>query len=191
MITVHYRNLVTVNVKCLHVLYDSYGPPTLYGIDIWWSPLPYMEQVWYGPLPCMYVPPTCEVSSCLYMTLSTPYLIWNRYCMVPHMYVWSSPTCTIWFFSGPPYLIYGIGFLCSSLPYMEQVSYGPPHMYIWSPHMKCLHVSWLMVPYTLYGIGIWWSPLTLYGTGIVWSPHVCKVPSCIIWLLWSLIPYME
>ena len=84
--------MVPPHVKCLHVLYDSYGPPyliwnryhmvsptyrygppkctmtlmvphTLYGIGILWSPLPYMKQVLYGPPTCMYGPPTCEVSS--------------------------------------------------------------------------------------------------------------------------------
>ena len=30
----------------------------------------------------------------------------------------------------------------------------------------------LMVPNTIYGIGILWSSLTLYGTGIVWSPYM-------------------
>ena len=50
-------------------------PHTLYGIAIWWSPLPYMEQVLYGashmydlmvpPLPYMeqvsYGPPTYTI----------------------------------------------------------------------------------------------------------------------------------
>ena len=58
MIRVHCRNLVTVNVKCLHVLYDSYDPHTLYGIGILWS-----SFTLYGTgIVC---PPTCEVSSCL------------------------------------------------------------------------------------------------------------------------------
>ena len=47
-------HMVSPNVKCLHVFYDSHGPP-----------IPYMEYVSDGP----------------------PYLIWNRYHMVPpHMY---------------------------------------------------------------------------------------------------------
>ena len=29
------------------------------------------------------------------------------------------------------------------LPYMEHVSYGPTHMYVWSPHMYNM-----MVPFT-------------------------------------------
>ena len=50
------------HVKCLHVLYDSYGPPYL----IWnryqgppkyiWFPLPYMEHESYGPPTCTYGP---------------------------------------------------------------------------------------------------------------------------------------
>ena len=31
-------------------------PHTLYGIGMWWSPLPYMEQVSYAPT-CMCGPP--------------------------------------------------------------------------------------------------------------------------------------
>ena len=45
MVRVHCRNLVTVYVKCFHVLYDSYGPP-----------LPSMKQVSYGPSTCTYGP---------------------------------------------------------------------------------------------------------------------------------------
>ena len=63
-----------------------------------------------------------------------------------------------------PHTLYVIGIWWPPLPYMEQVSYGPPHL-------KCLHV--------LYDL---WSPHTLYGIGIVWSPactcgsHMCMVP---------------
>ena len=60
-------HMVPPHVKCLHVIYNSYGPHTLYGIGILWSPhmyiwsplhvpydsygppLLYMEQVSYGP----------------------------------------------------------------------------------------------------------------------------------------------
>ena len=88
-----------LHVKCLHVLYDSYGPP---------------------------------------------YLTWNRY----HMF--------------------------------------PSHVYMVPLHEVSSCLIWLMVPHTLYGIGIWWSPLTLYGTGIVWSPtYMHGLPTCIIWLLQS------
>ena len=78
-----------------------------------------------------------------YMTLMVPpYLIWNRYHMVPHM---------------------------------------------WSVFMSYMTH---MVPHTLYGIAILWSPLTLYGTGIVWPPHV----KCLHILYDSYgppVPYME
>ena len=36
-------------------------PHTLYGIGIWWSPLPYMEKVLYGPPHVCMVPPTCMI----------------------------------------------------------------------------------------------------------------------------------
>ena len=59
------------HVKCLHVLYDSYGPPIHYMEKVSYgpphvhvvSPLSYMEQVSYGSPTCMiqvlYGPPTC------------------------------------------------------------------------------------------------------------------------------------
>ena len=79
------------------------------------------------------------------------------------------------------------------IPYMEQVSYGPPHVHVVS-HMWSVLISYmtLMVPHTLYRIGIIWSPhmyvwsphmcyMTLmfphtwYGTGIAWSPHMWSI----------------
>ena len=88
------------HVKCLHVLYDSYGPPYLiwnwyhmvpHMYDMIFSgqhvlnmtlmvPIPYMELVFYGPphVKCLHV---------LYDSYGPPFLIWNRYHMVP--------TCTI------------------------------------------------------------------------------------------------
>ena len=67
-------------------------------------------------------------------------------------------------------------------------------MYIWSP--TC--TIWLICSlHTLYVIGILWSPHTLYGTGIIWSPTciygppTCEVSSCLIWLLWFPIPYVD
>ena len=79
-------------VKCLHVLYGFYSPHTLYGIGIVWSP-PHVHMV-----PHMY-----------YVTYGPHYLIWNRYCMVPYMYIWS-PTCEV-----SSYLIW----LMVPIPYME------------------------------------------------------------------------
>ena len=65
------------HVKCLHFLYDSYGPPYLIWNRYLMVPLPDMEQVSYGLPTCMYGP--------------------------PHVQSDGSP-----------------------LPHMEQVSYGPP-----------------------------------------------------------------
>ena len=80
--------------------------------------------------------------------------------MVPNMYVWPPPhVCMV-----PPHVQYDV-----------IDSYGPPYL-IWN--------RYLMVPLTLYGTYIVWSPtcnmvphmydlmvsLTLYGTCIVWSP---------------------
>ena len=82
----------------------------------------------------------CEVSSCL-MTLMVPHtlyrigtswsplcLIRNRNCMVPHMYNMISSSQLIW---------------------SPTCMYDPP-FFIWN--------SYLMVPPTLYGTGIVWSP---------------------------------
>ena len=174
------------------------------------------------------VPPTCMIwcqwllcsPHILYWVgiwWSSPYLIWNSYHMVPHMYIWSS-TCEVssclilllWSI----HTLYGIGIMV-------------PHMYIWSPHMWGVFQSYmtLMAPHTSFGIAIVWSPhmyymtdgppyliwnrylmdplfsymeqllcgpptvhmvpLTLYGTAITWSPtclHDSYGPS---------IPYME
>ena len=119
------------HVKCLQVLYDSYGlPHTLYGIGIIWSPT------------CTYDP--LHMS---YMTYGPPYLIWNRYLMVPltlyeTVIVWS-PLCTygpphvkylhvLYDSYGPSHTLYGIGILWFPLPYMEQVS-SCPHTCMYSP----------------------------------------------------------
>ena len=141
--------MVPWHVKCLHVLYDSYGPPYLiwngyhlvpphvhmvpdhmynmtYDLPLLiWNryrivpPLSYMKQLWYGPPTCTYHPPKCEVSSCLI------WLLWS-----PIAYrigvIWS-PTCMY----GPPHVLYD--------------SYGRPYL-IWN--------RYCMVPLTLYGTGI-------------------------------------
>ena len=132
-----------------HVLCESYGPHTLYGIGILWSPLPYMDQVLYGPLTCTYGPPHVKCLHVLYDSYGPPYLIWNRYHMAPHMYVWS-PHMYVWSHHMismtlmVPLTLYGTGIvwspqnyvwsshmydLMSPLPYMDKVSYGSPHMY--------------------------------------------------------------
>ena len=100
----HYH-IVTLHVKCFHVLYDSYGLPYLI-----WNRYCMVPTCTYGlPPTCMYGPPHMYNTGILwsshtcthgpphmwsvfmsYMTLMVPpYLIWNRYHMVPHMYVWS------------------------------------------------------------------------------------------------------
>ena len=177
-----------------------------------------MEQVLYGPphVKCLHV---------LYDSYGPPYLIWDRYYMVPPTCMCGSPTCIIWLLWSP-YTLYGIGILWP--PYLiwnrycmvPTCMYGPPHVKclhvlydLWSPHtlwnryhivpQHVLYDLWppyliwnryLMVPHTLYGIGIIWSlphvcmvphmwsafmsymtlivPLTLYGIGIIWSPHM-------------------
>ena len=139
-------------------------PHTLYGIGIvcpplvhmvphmycmtLMAPIPYMEWASYGPPYLIWnryhmVPPHVKCPHVLYDSYGPPYLIWNRYCM--------SPTCTY----GPPHVLYD--------------SYGP---------------------HTLYGIGILWSPLP-YMEQVSYGPPTCEVSSCLIWLLWSPIPYME
>ena len=126
--------MVPPHVKSLHVLYDSYGPHTLYGICIIWSPHMY---IWsphalydsYGPPylvsnrylmvppylisnryhmvpPDVYmVSPNMWSDFMSFVTLMVPpYLIWKRYSMIPLMYI-CSPICTIWLLWCPPYLI--------------------------------------------------------------------------------------
>ena len=76
-------HMVPQHVKCLHVLYDSYG-----------SPIPYMIQVLYGP-PNMYV----WSPHVLYDSYGPPYFIWNKYLMVPLPYMeqasYCPPTCEV------------------------------------------------------------------------------------------------
>ena len=78
-------------------------------------PLPYMEQVSYGPLHVHMVPP--HELSMSYMTLTVPpYLIWNRYHMVPHTYdmIFSDPQYLIWNrYLMVPLTLYGTSTVCS------------------------------------------------------------------------------
>ena len=64
-------------------------------------PSPYIGQVLYGPPTCMYGPLHVKYLHVLH-DLWSPYLISNRYCMIPP-HVSMAP-----------------------LPYIEQVLYGPP-----------------------------------------------------------------
>ena len=127
-------------------------PHTLYGIGIWWSPLPYMEQVLYGPPTCtiwwspltlygthIIWPPTCMYGTTTCMIWCSLYLILNRYHMVPHVYVWSPHVYDLMV---SPYLKW------------NRCHMVPPHV--------------CMVPY-MHDL---MSPHTLYGTGIVRSPHM-------------------
>ena len=125
-----------------------------------------------------------------YASYGLPYLIWNMYCMVPHMYVWSPLTlygrAIIWslnMYVCSPHM-WSRYFMVSHQLILNRYCMVP-HMYIWSPNMCCVFMSYisLMVPHTLYGIGIVWSSY-MY----TWSP------TCTIWCQWLLcspIPYME
>ena len=170
--------LIWIGILCSHLtLYITgiiWSPPTCtYGPPHVWSDgpsLPYMEQLSYGlPHVCM-VPTACTI-------WWSPYIIWNRYHMVPHMCIWS-PTCKIWFFQdslgkSPLHVLKNvkinlnnctsallIWLLWSPIPYMNRYLMVPPyliwnrycmvpsHMYIWSPHMWSVVMSYmtLMVP---------------------------------------------
>ena len=86
------------------------------------------------------------------MTLMVPPdHIWNRYCMVPHIYFMIQMV---------PHTLYGMGILWSLFNLYGTSIKWSPHMYVWSlPHVKCLPVL-----YDAYGLH------TLYEIGIVWSP---------------------
>ena len=159
-----------------HVQYDvnhSYGPHTLYGIGIWWSPLPYMEQLSYDPPHVCMVPPHVRCLHVLYHSYGPPYLIWNRYHMVP----WHQ--CMV------PLTLYGTG-----------IVWFPPHVHMVPSHVKCLHVlydsygppyliwnRYCMIPLTCT-IWLLWSygpPLTFYRIGIIWSPPTCMYGPLHIW----------
>ena len=53
----------------------------------------------------------------------------------------------------------------SPLPYMEEVLYGPPHVCLVPPYVKCLHVIYYSygLSHTLNGKGIILSPTCTYG----------------------------
>ena len=89
----------------------SHGPPHIHVVPH----LPYMEQVLYGP-PHAHMVPHMWIVFMSYMPLMVlPYLIWNRYCTVPHMYVWS-PTCM----HGPQHVWYDVNdSYHSPIPYMK------------------------------------------------------------------------
>ena len=150
-----------------HVLYVSYGPPYLIWFGILWSP--YLIWNRYGP-PNMYVWShhmwSVSMSSMVYVspmpymekvsygfhtfTYGPPYLIWKGIIWSPshvHM-VPQHVKCLYVLYDcyGPPYLIWNRYHMV-------------PHMYVWSPQMYNMMSMTLIIPYSLYGIGIWWSPL--------------------------------
>ena len=65
-----------------YMYYVTYGPHILHGIGILWSP----DLMWNRY--CM-VLPCVKCIHVLYDSYGPPYIIWYRYLMVPHMYVWS------------------------------------------------------------------------------------------------------
>ena len=129
------------------------------------------------PHVCM-VPQHVKCLPVLYESYGTLYLIWNRYHMVPPHVCMVPPH--VLYDSYGPHTLYGIGILWSLLTSYGTAIVWSPHMYVWSPHVKCLHVLYdsydppylicnrycmvphlynmmsmtLMVPHTLYGIGI-------------------------------------
>ena len=82
------------HVKCLHVLYDSYGPHhTLYGIGILWSPITLYGTGIIWSTMCTYgFHPHVKCLHVLYDSYGPPStlygigIVWS-----PHMYVWSPP----------------------------------------------------------------------------------------------------
>ena len=69
-----------------YVLYESYGPHILYGIGIVWSSHMYNTGITWCPYDHV-VPPHVKCLHVLYDPYCPPYCIWNRYHMVPYMYV--------------------------------------------------------------------------------------------------------
>ena len=118
-----------------HVLYDSMVPHTLYGIGILWSPLIlYRTGIVWSPT-CMYGPLTCEASSCLIWLLWSPHTLYGiGIVLSPHMDDMMSMTIMV-----PPYLIWNRYHMIPPLvhmvplPYMDQLSYGPPHVHVVPP----------------------------------------------------------
>ena len=168
--------MVPPHMKCLHVLYDSYGPPhTCYGIGIIWSP--YMYHVCVVPL------------HVLYDSYGTLYLIWNRYHIVPPHVHMVPPTfevssCLIWLLWSP-HTLHKIGMVWFH-PHIHMASC----MYIWSPHMYDMMPMSLMVPHTLYEIGLWWSPLP-YIDQVSCGLSTCTYGPPYIYNLMVPLPYME
>ena len=113
-----------------------------------------------------------------YMTFMVPpYLIWNRYLMVP-------------------LTLYGTGIVCPHMyvlsPHMYDVIFSgqliwSPNMYVWSPTYKSYgppYLIWnryLMVPLTLYGTGIVCPHMyvlsphmydVMFSGQLIWSPNM-------------------
>ena len=133
-----------------------------------------------------------------YMTLMVPISYMEKVSYGPPIYVWSPHMYNMISMTPMvPHTLYWIGIWWSTLPYMEEASYGPP-IYVWSPHMWSVFMSYmtLMVPNSLHGKGIIWSP-HMY----VWSPDMYNmmsmtllVPPYLIlnrYLMVPSLPYME
>ena len=79
-----------------------------------------MEQVSYGPPPCMYNP------THMYTPMVSPYLIWNKYCMVPHHVCIIPLTCTL---QWSPHTLYG-----TSIVWSPHICMVPPYL-IWNRYL--------------------------------------------------------
>ena len=152
-----------------HVQYDFSRPPIPYMEYVSdGPPLSYMEQVLYGP------PQVCMVLYMYYMThMVLPYLIWNKYLMVPLILY---GTGIIWF---PHMLSVFMSYMTLMvLPYLIWNRYHmvPQHVCMVPPH-----VLWLL-----------WIPDLIWNRYLMVSP-TCEVSSFMSYMTLMVppIPYME
>ena len=110
--------------------------------------------------------------------------------MVPHMCVWFPPYILYDSYGPMPY---GIDILCSPLTLCGTGIYGP-YLYIWSPHMWSVLMSYMtfMVPHASYGIGIILSPHMYMWSPYMWSIFMSymtlmDLPYC-IWNRYHMVP---
>ena len=136
------------------------------------------------------------------MTYGPPYLIWNRYHMVPHMYymTYGSPYL-VWnrYFMVPPHVDMVPSHVHMVPPCLIWYRYHlvPPHVQMVPPLVKHLHVLYASYgTHTLYGIGIVWSlHMCIWSHHVyIWSPHsqydvnVSYGPSYLIWNRYLMVP---
>ena len=116
--------------------------------------------------------------------LWSPYLIWNRYHMVPPTCMYGHPNMWSVFMSYMTHghhTLYGIGMVWS-----PTCTYGPPTCTVWL----------LWFPHTLYGIGIIWFPYLIRNRYHMVPPHVkclhilydSYVPPYHIWNRYHMVP---